>query len=90
VYTANALVPNAKGELLVGSAATIRVPMGTRHAIVIPASALVREGDLTGVRVTSPSGSELRWVKIGPLGADSSVEVLSGLAAGDVILDGSR
>jgi hypothetical protein len=64
--------------------------MGTRHAIVIPASALVREGDLTGVQVTSPSGSELRWVKIGPLGADSSVEVLSGLAAGDVILDGSR
>jgi Fe2+ transport system protein FeoA len=42
----------------------------------------VREGDLTGVRVQSGSGLSLRWVRLG-VAAGESVEVLSGLKAGD-------
>ena len=92
VYTLNAIVQNPRGEFLPGSAATIRVPDGSRSAVLIPATALVREGDLTGVRIKTDAGSELRWVKAmdsasGPVG---TIEILSGLKPGDVILIGSR
>jgi hypothetical protein len=46
---------------------------------------VVREGDLTGVRVVSGAAAELRWVRVGrPVGPD--VEILSGLRAGEQVL----
>ncbi len=96
VYTINALVANPTREFLAGSAATVRIPQGERRTILLPLKALRREGDLTGVRVQTPSGAELRFLKVmdRPAGADSAaaprVEVLSGLRAGDVILLGRR
>ena len=51
VYTVNAIVENPRNELPPGSAATLRVPQGRRVTVIIPAGAVVREGDLTGVRV---------------------------------------
>ncbi|MBK7351739.1 MAG: efflux RND transporter periplasmic adaptor subunit [Gemmatimonadales bacterium] len=91
VYTVNAVVRNPAGEFLPGSAATLRVPDGTRAAILVPAAALVREGDLVGVRVVSGGSADLRWVRTaGDAPATGGlVEVLSGLTAGDVILAGS-
>jgi RND family efflux transporter MFP subunit len=65
VYTVNAMVANADHRFLPGSAATLNVPEGQRQAILIPAGALVREGDLTGVRVPTATGSDLRWVRTG-------------------------
>lgn len=65
VYTVNALVDNARGLFPAGGSATVRVPQGKRPALLIPAQALVREGDLTGVRVRTGQGVELRWVKVG-------------------------
>lgn len=65
VYTVNAIVTNSDRRFLPGSAATLSVPEGDRQAILIPASALVREGDLTGVRVQTATGSDLRWVRMG-------------------------
>jgi RND family efflux transporter MFP subunit len=64
VYMVNALVDNAKDQFPAGGSATIRVPQGTRSALLVPAKALVREGDLLGVRVRTGQGVELRWVKI--------------------------
>jgi RND family efflux transporter MFP subunit len=105
VYLVNAMVDNAKGRFLPGSAATLRIPDGTRQALVIPASAIIREGDLTGVRVRTTQGSELRWVRLGSeipvepaatgresptLVAGDLVEVLSGLRRGDVVVGGDR
>ncbi len=95
VYTVNALVENSKHDFMSGSAATLRIPDGTRSAILIPATALVQEGDLTGVRVTVGGATSLRWVRVGgqcsaPVGAAACVEVLSGLNAGDVIVVGSN
>ena len=91
VYTVNALVENPKSEFMSGSAATLRIPDGTRTAILIPASALVREGDLTGVRVKTGTTTALRWVKLGNQCATAGcIEVLSGLNAGDVIVVGSN
>ena len=85
LYTVNALVPNAAGQFQSGSAATLALPRGTRRALFVPADAVVRQGDLTGVRVTSAAGSSLRWVKLGPA-RGGSIEVLSGLAGGDSVL----
>ena len=91
VYTVNALVRNPDGAVLPGGAATLRVPDGTRTAILVPARALVREGDLVGVRVMSGGTPMLRWVRPGgETPAAGLVEVLSGLTAGDVILAGSN
>lgn len=86
VYTLNALIENRQGEFLAGSAATLRIPTGERRAILLPTSALVREGDLTGVRLP---GGELRWLRLGET-RDGVVEVLAGVSAGDVILAGER
>ncbi len=89
MYTVNALVPNAGGHFLSGSAATLALPRGTRPALLVPADAVTRQGELTGVRVTTGGTSSLRWVRLGrtygPL-----VEVLSGIASGDTVLVPAR
>lgn len=85
VYTVNAIVDNAAGQFLPGSAASLALPQGSRHALLVPESAVVRQGDLAGVRVRSGAVAELRWVRLGArLGG--SVEVLSGLRPGDQVL----
>jgi len=85
LYTVNALVPNSGGRFLSGSAATLALPRGTRRAILVPAGAIVRQGDLTGVRTATAGRVSLRWVKVGrTLGV--AVEVLSGLAPGDTVV----
>jgi RND family efflux transporter MFP subunit len=85
LYRVNALVDNPRGELPSGGAATLRLPQGSRTAVMVPTAAVVREGDLTGVRMRTPAGSELRWVRLGePVG--KVVEVLSGLRSGDRVL----
>lgn len=85
LYTVNALVANPANALVSGGAAVLLLPQGSRRAIVVPAGALVREGDLTGVRVVSGAVTELRWVRVGRL-VGPEVEVLSGLRAGEQVL----
>jgi RND family efflux transporter MFP subunit len=84
VYTVNATLDNRAGRFLAGSAATLSLPQGERVSIVVPASAVVRQGDLTGVRVLADGGAELRWVRVVAFSPDS-VEVLAGLRAGERI-----
>ena len=85
LYTVNALVPNSTAQFMSGSSATLALPRGTRRAILVPAGAVVRQGDLTGVRTVAGGQPTLRWVKLG--GAlNGSVEVLSGLGAGDTVV----
>jgi RND family efflux transporter MFP subunit len=76
-----------------GVSVTALVPAGSHEAITIPKSAVVRRGQLTGVHVVGEDGVSLRWIRLGreiettgPHGeAQTSVEVLSGLAAGERI-----
>jgi RND family efflux transporter MFP subunit len=67
-----------------GVSATAFVPTGTRVAVTVPATAVVRRGQLTGVRVVTGDVVTLRWVRLGRTVADR-VEVLSGLEAGERI-----
>jgi RND family efflux transporter MFP subunit len=63
------------------------VPAGTVEALTIPTDAVVRRGQLTGVRVVTPAGAVLRWIRLGRTLTDGSrVEVLSGLNPGDEIV----
>lgn len=86
MYTVNAIVANGDARLPSGGAAILDVPAGARERVLlVPEAAVVREGDLTGVRVVRPGNAELRWVRIGaPVGGRA--RVLTGLAAGDSVL----
>ena len=85
LYTVNALVANPDGRYLSGSAATLALPRGTRRAILVPSSAIGRQGDLIGVQVIAAGQPSLRWVKSGRT-AGGMIEILSGLAPGDSVL----
>lgn len=78
-----------------GVAVTAHVPAGTRAGIAVPERAVVHRGQLTGVRVTTPSGEVIRWVRLGrrvtPRVTDDGtveerIEVLSGLEPGERIV----
>lgn len=77
-----------------GVAVTALVPSGTRPGIAIPEAAVIRRGQLTGVRVLTDDGPLLRWIRLGrtlpasavPETDEVRVEVLSGLAAGERIV----
>jgi len=75
-----------------GIAVTAMFPAGRHEGIAVPASAIVRRGQLTGIRVLMGDAAVLRWVRLGRSvspaeGYDSArVEVLSGLEAGDEIV----
>jgi RND family efflux transporter MFP subunit len=77
-----------------GVAITALLPTGTRLGVAIPERAVVRRGQLTGVRVITPDGELLRWIRLGrtvaPLTTgdetvEARVEVLSGLEPGERI-----
>jgi RND family efflux transporter MFP subunit len=83
MYTINAIVANRSGALPAGGSATLAVPGGNaERTLLVPLSAIVREGDLTGVRVVRDGHSELRWVRLGDTVGDRVV-VRTGLQAGE-------
>jgi len=70
-----------------GVSVTALVPAGLTRAITIPIGAVVRRGQLTGVRVVTADGVSLRWIRLGrAVEYGDRVEVLSGLNAGDEIV----
>lgn len=76
----------AKIEFPVRDAALASANAGA--GVRIPASALVRRGELIGVYVVDNGGLRLRQLRIGAqsgAGADEQVEVLAGLRAGETI-----
>jgi RND family efflux transporter MFP subunit len=69
-----------------GVSVTALIPGGTIQAVTIPSSAVVRRGQLTGVRVVTSDGAALRWIRLGRAVGGDRVEVLSGLNPGDEIV----
>jgi RND family efflux transporter MFP subunit len=82
IYTVNAIVDNARGQFLPGSAASIALPLGMRAATLIPTAAVRREGDLTGILIQNENSRELRWVRLGAE-QGGNVEVVAGVRAGE-------
>jgi RND family efflux transporter MFP subunit len=78
-----------------GISITALVPTGSRVGVAVPERAIVRRGQLTGVRVLTASGETIRWVRLGRTAApltkegnqgESRVEVLSGLEPGERVV----
>ncbi|MBL0170066.1 MAG: efflux RND transporter periplasmic adaptor subunit [Gemmatimonadaceae bacterium] len=84
-FTVNAIVDNRRAAIRTGSSATLFIPIGTRHALLVPLSAIVRDGDLTGVIVRGAQRDERRWIRLGVTIA-GRVDVTSGLEAGEDIV----
>lgn len=85
------LRPEPRGRLEPGAYARVRVQRAkpaagadsTHAPLVVPATALVRRGALTGVFVLRDDRAWLRWLRVGRE-ADGRIEVLAGLSVGDV------
>jgi len=83
-YTVNAIVENRGRAFLPHSAAVLLLPQERRTVRLVPARAVVRDGDLTGVHVVQGGATDLRWIRVGrAFGSD--VEVLSGLSTGEQV-----
>ena len=78
-------VPNSDYRLGSGLYARILFPTGTRPALLIPAAAVVREGQLQGVYLYAEGRALLRWVRLGQARGDQC-EVLSGLDPGQQVI----
>jgi cobalt-zinc-cadmium efflux system membrane fusion protein len=81
---------NAKQRLKPEMFAAIHVDTGTRNAVVVPASAVIHEGQTTTVFVQSGGKAEQQSVTTGQT-VDGKVEILSGLQPGQqVAIDGAE
>ena len=85
MYTVNAVVHDPAGRFASGGAASLFLPGGVRRVVLVPRRSVVRQGDLTGVRIWQRQRAELRWVRLGGARGEL-VEVLSGLAGGDSVV----
>lgn len=84
LFTVNVVVPNRDGSLPTGGSATLLLPGTPRAVRLIPANAITREGDLTGVLVQTAAGADRRWVRLGRT-RGTFVEVLSGVNVGETV-----
>ena len=73
-------------NMLPGMYARLLVPAGTGKQILIPADRVVHIGQLDLVWVLQDGQSYRRFVRIGQFVQDGQVEVVSGLAEGDMVL----
>jgi membrane fusion protein, heavy metal efflux system len=80
------VLPNSDAQLKPGMFGGIRILRSTTSGIVLPATAVLREGNDSSVFVARGNGRfERRSVKIGR-SVDGTLEILSGVNAGDTIV----
>ena len=85
-FVAIVSIEGSNSRLLPDLTAAIDVDLEhTKGALVVPWSAVTREGDRATVRVRGASGVEVKPVTLGP-SDEVDVVVTSGLTAGDVVL----
>jgi RND family efflux transporter MFP subunit len=73
-------------NMLPGMYARLLVPAGTVKQLLIPADRVVHVGQLNLVWVYQDGHSYRRFVRIGQVVQDGQIEILSGLAEGDMLL----
>ncbi|MFM1908306.1 MAG: hypothetical protein RLZZ591_1983 [Pseudomonadota bacterium] len=79
------LTPVAAQGLVPGQQVRVRFVGGSADRMVLPSSAVVRRGELTGVYVASQGTFVLKAVRLGTDHGASGVEILAGLKAGDQV-----
>jgi RND family efflux transporter MFP subunit len=77
------LPADASKTLLPGQQVRVRFAGSQADRLVVPASAVLRRGELTAVYVVSGSGFALKAIRLGADRGAEGVEVVAGLQAGD-------
>jgi RND family efflux transporter MFP subunit len=77
---------NTAGDLPPGGFGRLLIPDTPRPAIFVPATALVRAGQLEYIEIVQNGRVMRRFVQAGPTSGDGRIEILSGLQAGEVYL----
>ena len=81
-----ASLSNEASGVVPGMAARVHFIVGEAPRLALPAAAILRRGELTGVYVADGKGGfSLRQLRVGSAQADGSVEVLAGLAGGETV-----
>ena len=89
-YDIEAALITTDPRLKSGMFARVTVPVGTREAILVPAPAVHKRGQLTGVWIVATDGTaHLRWVRLGHQIGDD-FEVLAGLSGTETVVLGSE
>jgi len=85
-------LPDASAKaVLPGQQVRVRFAAGQSQRLVIPASAVLRRGELTAVYVVSGKGFSLKAIRLGSEHGAQGIEVLAGLSESDrVALDPVR
>lgn len=84
-FRVEAAFDDADGLPTAGTFARLEVPVDAESSVWVPADAVIRRGQLTGVFVVTDSGLRLRWIRPGRSTGDA-VEVLAGLPAGAAVV----
>ena len=85
-YNATVALDSTSPQVKVGMTASVDVTVAQKDdVLVLPASAVSGRGDTAAVTVRIADGDEERQVTVG-LRGDDSVEILSGLSEGDVVV----
>jgi len=79
------LALDAPPGCLPGMYARVRLARPEREVVLVPGSALARVGQLATVRVRGSDGWGRRYVSVGGTQPDGRVEVLAGLAGGELV-----
>ncbi len=80
------ILPNADGRIKPGLFGAIRLLRSSAQGILVPSAAVLREGDTSYIFVSKGNGRFVRnTVKLGRA-VDGTLEILSGLNAGDTIV----
>jgi multidrug efflux system membrane fusion protein len=92
-FRVHVLIDNPPRTLPSGMTAALRLPAAsadsTEAVLIVPANAIVRRGQLTGVFVVEAEKARLRWITAGEPEAES-VAVLSGLRRGERVVLGAE
>ncbi len=76
---------NAEGsKLFPGMWVKLNIPMGEKKALLIPKTAVMQKGELSGVYVKMDTGFKLRQVRLGETHNDQ-INILAGLRDGETI-----
>lgn len=80
-FEVKVVLPNPEGAVRSGMFARVRFQKDERPGILVPTTALIREGQLDGVYVVSGGRAHLRWIRLGKRFGDRT-EVIAGLEPG--------
>ncbi|PUE11539.1 hypothetical protein B9Z51_04435 [Limnohabitans sp. T6-5] len=79
------LPAQAAAQMIPGQSARVKFVGGQTQRMVVPAAAVLRRGEITGVYVATAQGFALKAVRVGQDHGAAGIEVLAGLKAGDAV-----